>query len=324
MSATQGPAASESPLDNAHFRARLELLSWLQSQDYAFVTPTPLTHARVTSRSSRQYARHLRDILGWSLPFTPSILEPKLLSLLERAGMIEKDGRYLRALLRVSSLQGELYLHSAFPTTAEDAVFLGPDSYRFASVILSELQGRRLQKPYIVDMGTGAGVGGIVAGKACGQARVTMTDINPWALKLARINAEAAGVSAEYLLSATLEQVSDPIDLALANPPYLIDEDQRHYRDGGGMYGGAVALEMADLATARLAPGGTLILYTGTAIVEGNDVLGAALQQVASSNDCKMTYREIDPDVFGEELVREAYRDVERIAVVAAIMTKAT
>jgi len=28
-------------------------------------------------------------------------------------------------------------------------------------------------------------------------------------------------------------------------------------------------------------------------------------------------YRELDPDVFGEELDRSAYRNVERIAVVA-------
>jgi hypothetical protein len=35
-----------------------------------------------------------------------------------------------------------------------------------------------------------------------------------------------------------------------------------------------------------------------------------------------MRYREIDPDVFGEELEMPAYRDVDRIALIAAIITR--
>src|SRR5690606_35077169 len=29
------------------------------------------------------------------------------------------------------SLEGELFIHSSFPTTQQDAVFFGPDTYRF-------------------------------------------------------------------------------------------------------------------------------------------------------------------------------------------------
>jgi hypothetical protein len=36
-----------------------------------------------------------------------------------------------------------------------------------------------------------------------------------------------------------------------------------------------------------------------------------------------LRYRELDPDIFGEELEKQAYADVERIAAVAAIATKA-
>jgi hypothetical protein len=38
---------------------------------------------------------------------------------------------------------------------------------------------------------------------------------------------------------------------------------------------------------------------------------------------CTLDYREIDPDVFGEELSKPIYADVERIAVVGAVITKA-
>ena len=56
------------------------------------------------------------------------------------------------------------------------------------------------------------------------------------------------------------------------------------------------------------------------AIVDGVDEMKQALETVASDAGCDLAYREIDPDVFGEELDRPNYRDVERIAVVAALM----
>ncbi|MNR68782.1 hypothetical protein D3C85_1935590 [compost metagenome] len=34
------------------------------------------------------------------------------------------------------------------------------------------------------------------------------------------------------------------------------------------------------------------------------------------------TYRELDPDVFGEELLTPGYQTVERIAVVALVVTR--
>jgi hypothetical protein len=37
-----------------------------------------------------------------------------------------------------------------------------------------------------------------------------------------------------------------------------------------------------------------------------------------------MTYDEIDPDVFGEGLSKPQYREVDRIALTAAVIRKAT
>jgi len=89
------------------------------------------------------------------------------------------------------------------------------------------------------------------------------------------------------------------------------------------MYGGAVALDMARLAVERLSASGRLILYTGSAIIDGADPLRDAFATVAQDGGCTMRYREIDPDVFGEELAGVAYADVERIAAVAAIFERA-
>ncbi|MDT8759961.1 class I SAM-dependent methyltransferase [Sphingomonas psychrotolerans] len=305
--------------------ALVQLVEALKQRGYRFVTPTPATHARVVKRSDRQEARDLADMLGWSLPFTPAQIDAGLFALLEAGEAVETvgNGRF-RSRLRASSLKDNLYLHSAYPTDAENSVFFGPDSYRFADLIEAELTTAGVADgAVIVDIGTGAGVGAIVAARSCPTARLWVTDVNPDALRLAAVNAKAAGVTVTAVESATLDSIAESIDLALANPPYIIDDDARTYRDGGGMFGGQVSLDMARMAVRRLAPGGRLILYTGSAIVRGEDLLGKALAGLAEAEGCALRYREIDPDVFGEELERPAYAEVDRIAVVAAIFTKA-
>ena len=57
-------------------------------------------------------------------------------------------------------------------------------------------------------------------------------------------------------------------------------------------------------------------------IVRGEDGLRAALADLAGKQGCTLDYAELDPDVFGEELERDAYRDVDRIAVVVAVFTR--
>ena len=304
-------------------RALLELLRLLKAENYHFVTPTPATHARVLARPGRGQARDLRDIFGWSLPFEPSLLSPALADCLRASGMLAEEGGRFRSKVRVSSLQDDLYLHSAYPTEAEDAVFFGPDSYRFADLITRELA-PDAGPIRIADLGSGAGVGAIVAAKLCRDAIVLATDINLKALRLARINAAAAGATIQTMEGPGLDPVEGQLDVVMLNPPYILDEAGRAYRDGGGMHGGEVSLDLTVEAMDRLEPGGRIILYTGSAIVDGEDPLATALRREADKRSFQLYYREIDPDVFGEELARPHYRDVERIALVGAILRKPT
>jgi hypothetical protein len=302
--------------------ALLDLLRLLAAGGYHFVTPTPATHGRVIARHGA--ACDLRDVLGWSLPFATGTIDPRVEDLLRQANALKgRPGGPLRSRLRVSSLRGRLFLHSAYPTDAEDSIFFGPDSYRFAELIAAELQHAPLTTgAHIVDMGAGAGVGGIVAGLSSPGARVTLTDLNPKALRLARINAAAAGVEVTTVESDTLDQVADPIDLAVINPPYIIDDGNRAYRDGGGMHGSEIPLRMTEMAAARIAPRGRVLLYTGAAIVNGGNALYDALARVADARRLHFTCRELDPDVFGEELDKPAYAEVERIALVAVTLSR--
>lgn len=299
------------------------LLAALEERGYQFVTPTPATHARVIAR--RQQARDLRDVFGWSLPFAASAIDADIVELLRGADLLADHGDLLISKVRASSLGEHLFLHSAYPTTAQDAVFFGPDSYRFATFLEAELP-KLTRRDHLVDFGAGSGVGAIVAAKYADN--VSLLDVNANALRLARANALHAEISfrisgAErwrFLNAGTLDAVEGAIDCVIANPPYIADPTHRAYRDGGGMHGGELSLTWALEAAKRLKSGGAFLLYTGSAIIDGEDKLKAALFDALDGFD--VSYREIDPDVFGEELEREDYADVDRIAVVGLIAVK--
>lgn len=298
-----------------------DLLSLLGDAGYSFVTPTPATHARVVARPDKQKAQDLRDVFGWSLPFDRSLLPAPIFAALERAGALgERNGRF-RSELRVASLGGRLFLHSAYPTDGADAVFFGPDTYRFVSFLQSQLPGSEVRR--LVDLGAGAGAGAILAASLLPEARLTLVDTNPLALRLARINAGHVGVEVELVEGAGLDDVAGEIDMVVANPPFIMDEGDRQYRNGGDMHGARLSYDWTMAAARRLRRPGRMLLYTGVAIVDGRDAFREALKRELPPLGCTLEYREIDPDIFGEELEKPGYRDVERIAAIGAVVEAA-
>jgi release factor glutamine methyltransferase len=309
---------------SARIEALVRLGRTLRDAGYEFIAVTPETHRRVDARAAaagRLQARSLRDAFGWNRPFDPALLPPEVMRLAREASVIRPDGALLRATVRFATLGGRVFVHSAHPTVEADAVFFGPDTYRYCALITEALAGGSYRR--VVDVGTGSGVGGIVA--ASNVEQIVLADINPAALVLARTNAILAGVDSEceLLVSDVLAGLTGPIDVVIANPPYLVDPSARTYRHGGGMHGEELAIRIAREALERLEPKGKLVLYTGAAVVEGEDVFERAVRPLCESADVAWEYRELDPDVFGEEIeLNDAYADVERIAAVGLVATK--
>lgn len=281
----------------------------LSEYGYQFTTVTPLTHARVLRRRPG-LAKDLRDVFGWNRPFRSELLPPQLLDASATAGILEETAVGMRSSVRFSSLGAELLAHSAFPTTATDAVFFGPDTYRFCAYAARHLGPVRC----LVDVGCGSGAGGLsVRGLA---QRVILADINPSALRLARVNTSLARARVELVESDVLQAVTGQVDAVISNPPYMRDAGGRTYRDGGGQWGEALSVRIARESLARLAPGGKLLLYTGAPIVNGTDVLRRELEALCERSRAVFTYEELDPDVFGEQLDEPFYESVDRIAAV--------
>lgn len=291
----------------------LDLLDYLKRRAYSFHTVTPLTHARVLARQ-RNEAPTLRDVFGWNRAFGENQIEPELLSLMRRAEILDKSPNGWRSALRVASLDNDLFLHSAYPTDEPDAVFFGPDTYRFARFMRERWPG---DASCVADMGAGSGAGGIAAARLAPDAVIVLVDVNADALRLARVNALAAGVKADLRQD---DAIPSGADVVVANPPYMMDSGRRAYRDGGDLFGGALALDWTRQALARLVSGGTLLLYTGASVVDGSARLAGALESACREAGASCEIEELDPDVFGEELEQPAYAEVERIAAIGAVI----
>ena len=337
-----------SPAELPFSSSLLELGHWLQGCGYRFTTPTPATHARVLARRSGALAQDLRGLFGWNLTAAvasgtdynegPALLLPRLAHALQETGLLQRTpaGTW-RSAVRFATLGPLMLAHSAFPTDTADTVFFGPDTYRFAALIERELAHTPLPPgARVLDMGCGSGAGGLVAAGTAGMAGAAVTelvlaDINPRALVFAGVNAALAQPTAQVqtpvrcVQSDLFAQVDGLFDLVVSNPPYLVDGAERTYRHGGGALGGALSERIARESLAHLAPGGRLVLYTGSVIVDGHDALGAALRAVVADHgdgDWPVHYGELDPDVFGEELELPFYAaaGAERIAAVALVV----
>jgi hypothetical protein len=304
--------------------ALLQIGRWLKAKHYRFICPTPLTTARVNARPINAATASLAGIFGWNRPFLPDAIPESLLELMHEAGVVQRDRRMLRSTVRFSSLADEVYLHSGYPTLDSDAVFFGPDTYRFVRLVIETLR----QRPHfhvsrIIDVCCGSGAGGLAVAK---QLRlnsadgVLLSDINLKALRFAAVNATLASMPDVQMMQADLFAGLPPADVIIANPPYLVDPSSRIYRHGGGKLGTDLAVRIAIEGLSRLESRGCLILYTGAPILAGEDRLLAELSPKLQELSVDYSYEELDPDVFGEELEQPPYAEVERIALVALVI----
>jgi methylase of polypeptide subunit release factors len=309
-------------------RALTDLGRTVKDGGYRFTTVTPASHARIVSRAAKR-PPSLADIFGWSRPFAAENLSEKMLTLMADAGALDIDGAVFRSNVRFSTLGDQMFVHSSFPTERADAVFFGPDTYRFARLIREALASMEHTHGFvpsrILDVGAGSGAGGLQAAALAARGRplVVLADVNQRALRFCKINAAINEYeNVEIVKSDLFANTDGDFDLILANPPYLVDPLARIYRHGGGDLGFELSLRIAEKGVSRLASRGRLILYTGSAIVNGIDLFRQALASRLGECGVGFSYEEIDPDVFGEELDHPPYDRADRIAVVSVTIDR--
>lgn len=325
------------------------LLGQLAASGYRFITPTPLTHQRVLAHKAATgqlpgravkaspYPVTLRDVFGWNVAFEAAAVPHDILALMQASGILHSEAGVYSSTVRVSSIENDLFVHSAYPTTQDNAVFFGPDTYRFARFVqqhIAQMHGLQTgaRQPRgdialrLLDVGCGSGAGGVVAARSLKEqgiaCDIVMNDINPMALHYTAVNSAFAALPVTLAQGDALSAVAGSFDVIISNPPYLEDASARAYRHGGTRLGRALSVRIATEALGRLSPGGQLLLYTGVAMVDGLDPFLAEMRPLLDRAGCSWTYEEIDPDVFGEELEQPAYAHIDRIAAVGLVATR--
>jgi release factor glutamine methyltransferase len=126
----------------------------------------------------------------------------------------------------------EITFHGLKFRTAPGRVFTPrPATEALVDAALKHIDGHELR---VADVGTGSGVIGISIAVAAPHVEVWATDVSEAAVELARENALRHGVAdrVHVLRGNLLEPLPEPVDLVVANLPYLPPTERRPEYDG--------------------------------------------------------------------------------------------
>src|SRR4051812_31062788 len=123
-------ARDTSPAFGAADQPLLELGQCLKEAGYRFTTVTSASHALVVSRASKGHPS-LTDIFGWSRPFLHRTCHRTCPPGWPMPAYWISPDQPFEAMCAFPPWAIR-FVHSSFPTEQADAVFFGPDTYRFA------------------------------------------------------------------------------------------------------------------------------------------------------------------------------------------------
>ncbi|WP_107498817.1 DUF7059 domain-containing protein [Actinacidiphila yeochonensis] len=157
------------------------------------------------------------------------------------------------------------------------------------------LAGLTVREPFerALDLGTGSGVQALHASRHA--TRVTATDVNPRALRMARLTLALSGVPAADLRQGSLfEPVGEErYDLIVSNPPFVISPRGRFtYRDGG-MAGDDLCRALVRESADHLAEGGWCQLLANWQHTEGQDWRERVTSWLPAGCDAWIVQREV-------------------------------
>ncbi len=159
---------------------------------------------------------------------------------------------------------------------------------------------RPLESPRVLDLGTGSGCIAIAVAVNLPSARVTATDLSEAALAVARGNAETHSVSDRIrFLQGDLFSPLDAgeqFEVIASNAPYIADHesetlqnDVRKYEPHSALFAGPngteVLFRIIDGASARLVPGGAMLLEISP---EQAPVVRARIESSGAYQDIRM------------------------------------
>lgn len=131
---------------------------------------------------------------------------------------------------------------------------------------------RGTPSPRVLDICTGSGCIGLTLKCERPDAELTLSDVSPAALEIAKANSHTLEAAAHAVESDLSERVEGSFDLIIANPPYVamtdhLEPEVRDHEPEIALFaeesGLAIYRRIAEEAKEHLAPAGTLIVEAG-------------------------------------------------------------
>ncbi|SEG73236.1 Methyltransferase small domain-containing protein [Thermomonospora echinospora] len=229
-------------------------------------------------------------------------------------GLAERAGGELRPLLHVEPLEGTDGGHlghvvSDLKVRPGDGSALRPDHVVGSGGASAGLAQLAIHSPVdnALDLGTGCGVQVLhLRGRA---ARLTATDLNPRALRLARMSFALSGLDGVELLEGSLyEPVRDRrFDLIVANPPFVISPGGGLVYRESGLPGDDVCRRLVTGAADRLNAGGWCQLLANWLHIDGMPWQERVAGWVPAGCDAWVVQRDVqDPAEYAELWLRDS------------------
>ncbi|RME82116.1 MAG: peptide chain release factor N(5)-glutamine methyltransferase [Caldilineae bacterium] len=152
-----------------------------------------------------------------------------------------------------------------------------PETEQLVETALAWLEQRAHTPLWVADIGTGSGAIAVaLAVHTPSSVHIVATDVSPQALEVARANAREHRVEhrIDFRLGDTFEPLGEPVDLILANLPYVAEEDReqlmpevRDYEPALALFAGRDGLDVLtpflEQAPRHLRPQGAILLEIG-------------------------------------------------------------
>ena len=135
---------------------------------------------------------------------------------------------------------------------------------------------KTIQRPRIVDVGTGTGCVALALASELPQAEIHATEISPEALEIARANAARLGLDQRVTFYCTdlLQGLEGPFDIVASNPPYVgeseydkVQLEVRKFEPRSAVFAGPEGIDiirrLAPQARGLLKDGGWLAMEIG-------------------------------------------------------------
>jgi len=175
----------------------------------------------------------------------------------------------------IQYITGETEFYGLPFRVTRDVLIPRPETEHLVEKVIALCCG--LDRPLIVDVGTGSGAIAVALAHALPQAQVTATDVSAAALEVARENGARNEVAARirFAQGDLLEPVrGERFDVVASNPPYVPEEDRasldvevRDHEPEQALFAGSGGMDiyrrLIPQAADALEPGGHLVMEIG-------------------------------------------------------------